>query len=377
MKRIAIFLGIFASIAAIVFLTMPKRVVRAAGTTYYVAKTGSDSNTCVQAQSQSTPKLTINAGAACLSGGDTLVIMAGTYDEQIANLEVGTNIPSGSAGNPTVFTNYGNDVVWVSPTMVPMGFGHVLEVSNRSYVTFNGIRVDAAGTAPCCYPDDDPTSANLKIEDDSNHIIYTNGEMINCAICVNITEDDLDTGVFNEITNSSFHEICLGLSPSSGNGMAFYISVPHTLIDHNTIYNSCGAGLYLYHQGFSTEVHDNILSNNIVHNVATTVMGIPGDSEAGFWMGFGSNNLAYNNVIYNNGADAILVADACVNCLVYNNTVYNNGSIGIEINGTGTTAGAVVKNNISYANAVTSIFDNSYDNTFSNNLCSSSVSAEC
>src|SRR5262249_20886894 len=100
-----------------------------------------------------------------------------------------------------------------------------------------------------------------KIEDDSNHIIYTNGEMINCAICVVIGEDNLGTGVFNEITNSSFHEICQGLTPNGGNGAAFYIGVSHTLIDHNTIYNSCGAGLWLYHQGFSTSVHDNILSN--------------------------------------------------------------------------------------------------------------------
>src|SRR5437867_6990414 len=34
--------------------------------TYYVATTGSDSNTCVQAQSPSTPKQTINAALKCL-----------------------------------------------------------------------------------------------------------------------------------------------------------------------------------------------------------------------------------------------------------------------------------------------------------------------
>ena len=34
------------------------------GKTYYVAKTGSDSNSCAQAQNQSTPKLTIAAGLA-------------------------------------------------------------------------------------------------------------------------------------------------------------------------------------------------------------------------------------------------------------------------------------------------------------------------
>ena len=38
------------------------------GKTYYVAKTGSNSNSCTQAQNQSTPKLTISAGISCLQG---------------------------------------------------------------------------------------------------------------------------------------------------------------------------------------------------------------------------------------------------------------------------------------------------------------------
>ena len=40
--------------------------------TYYVAKTGHDSNTCAQAQSQPTPKQTIRSGLECLYPGDTL-----------------------------------------------------------------------------------------------------------------------------------------------------------------------------------------------------------------------------------------------------------------------------------------------------------------
>src|SRR5262249_13068589 len=36
------------------------------GTVYYVAKTGSNSNSCAQARSEATPKLTIAAGLACM-----------------------------------------------------------------------------------------------------------------------------------------------------------------------------------------------------------------------------------------------------------------------------------------------------------------------
>ena len=52
----------------------------ALGTTYYVSKSGNDGNSCAQAQSPSTPKLTFASGLTCLSAGDTLIVHAGTYD---------------------------------------------------------------------------------------------------------------------------------------------------------------------------------------------------------------------------------------------------------------------------------------------------------
>jgi hypothetical protein len=76
------------------------------GATYWVAKTGSDSNSCAQAQSQGGAKLTINAGIACMRSGDTLYIMAGTYLEHITSLRShvdgsctsGNCVPNGTAG---------------------------------------------------------------------------------------------------------------------------------------------------------------------------------------------------------------------------------------------------------------------------------------
>lgn len=50
--------------------------------TFYVAQAdGLDSRTCEQARSAGTPRASINAGNACLQGGDTLRIGPGTYDE--------------------------------------------------------------------------------------------------------------------------------------------------------------------------------------------------------------------------------------------------------------------------------------------------------
>ena len=60
--------------------------------TFYVATSGSDSNT----GSPTSPWKTIAHGLSTMSGGDTLVIKSGTYNESI------TNIPDGGAGNYTV-----------------------------------------------------------------------------------------------------------------------------------------------------------------------------------------------------------------------------------------------------------------------------------
>src|SRR5439155_5776676 len=66
--------------------------------TYYVAVTGSDSNTCTQVPNPSTPKRTINAALNCLGtaayagAGHTVEVAAGTYTETIDN-----NLPGGSS----------------------------------------------------------------------------------------------------------------------------------------------------------------------------------------------------------------------------------------------------------------------------------------
>ena len=58
-------------------------VTDAHGATYYIATTGSDSNSGSSIQPPSTPRRTTNAAASCLSAGDTLIVKAGTYDEVV------------------------------------------------------------------------------------------------------------------------------------------------------------------------------------------------------------------------------------------------------------------------------------------------------
>src|SRR5712691_4046826 len=96
----------------VIFFTIV--LVLAHGATYYVAKTGSDSNSCANAQSQSTPKLTINAGAGCLSAGDTLIVKTGTYDEVLNRV-----IPSGNPGAPTTLRSEVQYGASLQPSSIP------------------------------------------------------------------------------------------------------------------------------------------------------------------------------------------------------------------------------------------------------------------
>jgi hypothetical protein len=81
----------------------------ATAATYYVAKTGSDNNSCSSTQSASAPKLTIKGGLSCLRAGDTLLIRAGTYGESIYNP------PSGSSWSvPVTISAYSGESVTVT-----------------------------------------------------------------------------------------------------------------------------------------------------------------------------------------------------------------------------------------------------------------------
>src|SRR5438552_2099353 len=102
--------------------------------TYYVSTSGNDSNSCTQAQSSSTPKLTISGGASCLAAGDTLLIMAGTYQEnQPSSLTSGT-----SSNVVTIKANPGSSVV-IKP---PSGTGNGWYLGSQQYITFDGLTWD-------------------------------------------------------------------------------------------------------------------------------------------------------------------------------------------------------------------------------------------
>ena len=90
---------LFVTIITVSFLGGVLSPHAASATTYYVAKTGSDANSCTAAQNASTPKLTLSGtagGVTCLQGGgDTLIVKVGTYTDGIDPALV--TVPSGTS----------------------------------------------------------------------------------------------------------------------------------------------------------------------------------------------------------------------------------------------------------------------------------------
>ena len=80
-----------------------------AQTTYYVAKSGSNSNS---GTTVSSPFLTITHAVSQINPGDQIFIRRGTYHEEI----IINNIDS-SNGNETLITNYNNEQVIIDGTI--------------------------------------------------------------------------------------------------------------------------------------------------------------------------------------------------------------------------------------------------------------------
>ena len=103
----------------------------ASQTTYYVSTSGSDGRSCAQAQSQSTPKLTLNNAVGCLRAGDTLFVRGGVYEEWLL-----VNVPSGTSwSNKVRIAALPGETVWLRPYSGP----HVRELPVPSCLGVSGV----------------------------------------------------------------------------------------------------------------------------------------------------------------------------------------------------------------------------------------------
>src|SRR5437763_9537814 len=92
------------------FFFMFVGAVTAQATTFYVATTGNDANSCVASENIASPKHTIASAVTCLTPGDTLYLRGGTYGEPIHLTTLGT------AGNYITVSGYPGETAIIQLT---------------------------------------------------------------------------------------------------------------------------------------------------------------------------------------------------------------------------------------------------------------------
>jgi hypothetical protein len=328
------------------------------GSTFYVSKTGKDTNS----GSFTAPWLTIQHAASTATAGATVFVEAGVYNESV-------NFPaSGTASDPITFANYPGQTAIIDGTGLGVtGTQGLINIVNQSYITLNGFEIRN----------------------------YTTGSASKTPAGIWVT----GSGTGAQLLNNIVHNITTTAEKS---GNAFGIAVYGTSSTPITNITISGNQLYSLKTGQSESmnVDGNVtyftISNNIVHdndNIGIDAIGFEGVGPTGSDQakyGLVSGNTVYNisgihnpgegnsydaNGLYCDGcADVIFERNTIYNCdiameaasehkghsssyvTIRNNVFYNSNTVGVTIGGYSNTVGAsdhvVVVNNTLYNNNV-------------------------
>jgi parallel beta-helix repeat protein len=299
--------------------------------TYYVAKNGDNGYTCAQARSVSMPKRTVAAGLSCLASGDTLTIKAGNYGEFIDHNQIPAGMPS---AHTTVQAVAGEAVILEPSTGGRAGNAVWLY---HSYITLDGLVVDAAKAS----------SYGIRINNGASHLVLRNMEVKNArGNCIGIQyAPSKDV----QIINSKLHH-CGTTDQDHG----IYLKGSNHVVEHNEIYNNSGHGVHLWNKRQPNNDNNVIRYNHIYNN-----------GSRGILIGSGTNNVAYGNVVQNNGSGITIGFNGSDKNRVYDNKIYSNRGSCAMIRPDSTNAS--VNNNVCWQNRIDSVQDSGSKSIISNN----------
>lgn len=292
--------------------------------TYYVKKTGSNSNNCTAAQNPSTPKLTIGStngsgGAGCLEqAGDILIIGDGTYTEgeiQINKSHM-TNGSGGTSGNPIIIRSENPLGAIISST----SSCNPNISSYANYITFDGLDMrinasnvyctpnSAAGTAIRCWNGNTGcVTRNLKIDDP----VDGQGRTIRSH------------GVKSNQPNTiiEYNEIASGIETLAANNSV----VRYNYFPCDAVSNHGGGnwGHMMVNKGGSTGVliYGNYINATCINNWGILLGGSTDQSVPHTYECIGC--IARNNIVKVSTSGEALGFQGCDDCSFYRNTTFN------------------------------------------------------
>lgn len=272
--------------------------------TYYVSPAGNDANPGSLAQ----PWKTLAKASETAVAGQTVYIRQGTYNER---LDVQN---SGEPDNYIIFMAYPGETVIVDGTgvIIPQLEG-LVNVNRKQFIRLSGFQVTNAGEGVV----NGKWNMGISVQK-ADHIIIDNN-LVSHTYSLGI---DIGLGNSfivvdgNELTDTNFgdqdDEVSLGM---------FWFS--HDLeIKNNLVHHTKNEGI-----GAAAGPHDVRIHHNTVHNVGqgSARIGIYIDA----WTEHQYNIDVYNNRVYNNAGQGIVVASEGGGLLeyvnVFNNIVYDVG----------------------------------------------------
>ena len=298
---------------------------------YYVNTAGNDDT---GNGSYNIPWQTIQNGLDQLSAGDTLNIMAGTYNEKLF-IEV-----SGTDENKIVIRNYNNDTVIISGEDI-IDSEAVIEIYNQSNITIEGLFITNNEMLD---------SKGILIEAKCNNITIRNNHIYN----INFSKNASD--VVTEETNAQ---------PLIVFGTESQDPVMNLIIEGNSI-SFCRTG-YSEALAVNGNVDGFEIINNYVRDITNIGIDIIGHEETSLQNDQARNGLVKGNVILNCISDYAtsggIYVDGGKDLVIENNISCHNG-YGIEIgceNIGKTTSNVVVRNNLFYDNEICAIAIGGFD----------------
>lgn len=328
-----------ACIVSAVALTVPAAMAMegaaaAAAILYVGGPTCSDSGT----GTATTPYCTIAKAAKMAVAGQTVVVAAGTYVDEVFPWR------SGTPTAPITFRPADGARVVIS------GPRHGFTVSNQSWISVSGFEIDdTTGSGIYVYNATGVTlsgntirRSGTRVQGSSQYGMYLNS-MSSSRVAGNLVTDNSASGIY--VTNASTNLTIAGNEVSWNaygyvrNAVGIDLRSGPNLVKDNRVHDNEDSGIQLYPGGDSNTVVDNLIYHN---------------------KGFTSVQLSNCNHPPTGAVDGCITGDHGVDnygvtgSTIVGNTVVDNVAAGINVEGdaAGTPTGIALANNVAVDNAV-------------------------
>gem|GEM_PF-1320806 len=286
----------------------------------------SDSYTCTEAQTITTPFATWAKACTCLQGGQVLRIRGGTYQERI-DMSV-CPIPAGTAAAPTVIRAYdpgtGPEVVTFQ---LPVGSSgeRVVDLVAPAHLQFKYLIFDGANRS---------NSAGVFILGGGN-VLFEACEVKNVVHSLLYMENVTTVSVKGTKISST----------SSKNAVNLAGTINAVTLEGNEIASAALSGVNIT-TGTGESATSVTLVGNLIHNTGT------GGAVAGVAVGSSTGTVLQNNVVYSN-TKGIQILSGATGTTLQQNTVSKSTGVGVLCDSGA--SGAVVQNNLVCGNTTDTI----------------------